>query len=95
MYQAAVGLTIFVDPEIIMTLFFEKLNFYIIVNAKVEAKYIIEKPAELVIFYRGNNTEKMGFFKKIIGEVFEVEFEFHRSKLVNVQICKLENVQIL
>jgi len=47
---------------------------------------MIEEPAKLVIADRGYNTQQMSLIKKIFGEVFEVEFEFHGGKLVNVQI---------
>jgi hypothetical protein len=81
-YEAAIRLTVFIDPEIIMTLFFEKLYFNIIVDAKVETKPMIEEPAKLVIADRGYNTQQLSFFKKIFGEVFEVEFELHEIFLV-------------
>jgi hypothetical protein len=68
---------IFIDAEKIIAVFFEKLDLEIVVGSKVKTHQLIHVPAKLVIFYRGNNSNQSGIFKKVIGKIVEIEFEFH------------------
>jgi hypothetical protein len=73
MYQATGGLAVFENGEIITALLFNKLNFKIVVDAKVELKHLVHMPAKLVTLQWRYNTQQTGIVEKIIGQVFDVE----------------------
>ncbi len=56
-----------------MPLFFEQLNFDVVVDAEVEAQQLVELPAELVVLYRRYYTHEAGIVEEVVGQVVKVE----------------------
>ena len=72
---------VLVNGKKIFSFFFGKLNFKIIVNPEIKTKYLIQLPAQLVIFNRRYNAQQYGVFKKLPGYCFIVYFKFHIWRL--------------
>jgi hypothetical protein len=80
-YQRVAGFGTFIYVKKVFSLFFGKLDFYLVIHPEIKSEVVVELPAELVAFHGSHDTEQPGIFKKIAGQFIIVEPEFHRFPL--------------
>jgi hypothetical protein len=73
MLEGGAALPVFIDTEKIFSLAPGKLDLYLVVDAEVEAKPVVQLPAELIAFYRSDEAQETRFLEELARHILYVQ----------------------